>query len=168
VNIFLKPSGELIQRYTLGKSNPQAFFYWYQCLCAIINVVAATDNAFTINTALLVKKAPVARHQVDVQANTAILTQVVTNLEMAKVTLLKETPLIQVIDKPILPLKKETTGKLKSLIVGGFLAEFLAVLFLVIKRKYYGDPGINTGVIDKCFFYFRLAIYHPLYYPHFE
>jgi len=101
---------------------------------AITNVAVATDNAFNINTALLVKKAPVARHQVDVQANTAILTQLVTNLEMAKVTLLKETPLIQVIDKPILPLKKEKVGKLKSLVIGGFLAGFLAVLFLVFKR----------------------------------
>ena len=33
---------------------------------AITNVAVATDNAFNINTALLVKKAPVARHQVDV------------------------------------------------------------------------------------------------------
>jgi hypothetical protein len=101
---------------------------------AITNVAVATDNAFNVNTALLVKRTPVARHQVDVQANTAILTQLVTNLEMAKVTLLKETPLIQVIDKPILPLKKEKTSKLISLVVGGFLAGFLAVLFLVFKR----------------------------------
>jgi uncharacterized protein involved in exopolysaccharide biosynthesis len=101
---------------------------------AITNVAEATDDAFNVNTALMVKRTPVARHQVDVQANTAILTQLVTNLEMAKVTLLKETPLIQVIDKPILPLKKEKVGKLKSLIVGGFLAGFLAVLFLVLRR----------------------------------
>jgi hypothetical protein len=101
---------------------------------AITNVAFAKYNTFNLNTALLFKKTPVARHQVDVQANTAILTQLVTNLEMAKVTLLKETPLIQVIDKPILPLKKEKTSKLKSLVIGGFLAGFLVVLFLVVKR----------------------------------
>lgn len=101
---------------------------------AISGVAAANDNAFNVNTALSIKRAPVAKRQVDVQANTAILTQLVTNLEMAKVTLLKETPLIQVIDKPILPLKKEKTSKLKSLILGGFLAVFLTILFLVIRR----------------------------------
>jgi uncharacterized protein involved in exopolysaccharide biosynthesis len=53
---------------------------------------------------------------------------------MAKVTLMRETPLIQVIDRPILPLKKEKPGKLKSLILGGFLAGFLAVVFLIFQR----------------------------------
>jgi hypothetical protein len=57
-------------------------------------------------------------------------------LTSTKVTLRKETPLIQVIDKPILPLEKEKVGKLKSLILGGFLAGFLTVLYLVFGRLY--------------------------------
>jgi hypothetical protein len=101
---------------------------------AITGVATANDNAFNLNPALTVKRAPVAKRQVDVQANTAILTQLVTNLELAKVTLLKETPLIQVIDRPILPLKKEKVGKLKSLVTGGFLAGFLAALFLIFRK----------------------------------
>lgn len=103
---------------------------------AITGVAAATDNVFNLNMAMNVKRAPSARRQVDVQANTAILTQLVGNLELAKVTLLKETPLIQVIDKPILPLEKEKVGKLKSLILGGFLGGFLTVLFLVFTELY--------------------------------
>jgi uncharacterized protein involved in exopolysaccharide biosynthesis len=55
---------------------------------------------------------------------------------MAKVSLRKETPLIQVIDRPILPLKKEKVGKLNSLIRGGFLAGFLTILMLIFKRLY--------------------------------
>lgn len=101
---------------------------------AITGVAAANDNTFNVNPVQSVHKTPVAKRQVDVQANTAILTQLVANLEMAKVALLKETPLIQVIDRPILPLKKEKTSKLKSLILGGFLGGFLMVLFLVGKR----------------------------------
>ena len=101
---------------------------------AIVGVAAAADNTFGLNPAMMVRKAPGTRRQVDVQANTAILTQLVTNLEMAKVSLRKETPLIQVIDKPILPLKKEKVGKLKSLILGGFLAGFLTALVLIIKK----------------------------------
>jgi uncharacterized protein involved in exopolysaccharide biosynthesis len=103
---------------------------------AITGVAAAADNTFGLNPAMMVRKTPGTRRQVDVQANTAILTQLVTNLEMAKVSLRKETPLIQVIDKPILPLKKEKVGKLKSLILGGFLAGFLTALILVFKKLF--------------------------------
>jgi hypothetical protein len=107
---------------------------------AITGVATANDNAFNLNPALTVKRAPVAKRQVDVQANTAILTQLVTNLELAKVTLLKETPLIQVIDRPILPLKKENVGKLKSLLFGGI---FSCVVFDFSKdRKEYNARGI--------------------------
>ena len=103
---------------------------------AITGVAAAADNTFGLNPAMMVRKSPGTRRQVDVQANTAILTQLVTNLEMAKVSLRKETPLIQVIDKPILPLKKDKVGKLKSLLLGGFLAGFLTALILVFKKLF--------------------------------
>jgi uncharacterized protein involved in exopolysaccharide biosynthesis len=101
---------------------------------AITGVAAASDNTFNLNPAMMVRKSLGTRRQVDVQANTAILTQLVTNLEMAKVSLRKETPLIQVIDRPILPLKKDKVGKLKSLILGSFLAGFLTVLVLIFKK----------------------------------
>lgn len=101
---------------------------------AITGVASSADNTFNLNPALNIKRIPSTKRQVDVQANTAILTQLVTNLEMAKVTLLKETPLIQVIDRPILPLKKERLSKIKSLFIGGFLSCFLAIMGLLGKR----------------------------------
>lgn len=103
---------------------------------AISGVAAATDNTFNLNSAMLIKKAQGSSKQIDVQANAAILTQLVTNLEMAKVTLLKETPLIQIIDKPILPLKKEKTSKLKSMILGGVVMSIVLVLFLMCERAF--------------------------------
>lgn len=102
---------------------------------AITGVAVANDNIFALNPAMAVKRTPSARRQVDVQANTVILTELVKQTELAKVTLRKETPLIQVIDRPILPLKKEKVGKLKGLILGGFLAGFLTVLFLIVKKS---------------------------------
>ena len=105
---------------------------------AISGVAAAADNTFGLNPAMMVRKTPGTRRQVDVQANTAILTQLVTNLEMAKVSVRKETPLIQVIDKPILPLKKEKVGKLKSSIFGGLLVAFLMALVLIFKKLLAG------------------------------
>lgn len=101
---------------------------------AITGVAVANDNTFNLNPALNVRRAPSARRQVDVQANTAILTELVKQSELAKVTLRKETPLIQVIDRPILPLAKERLGKAKGIIIGGFLAGFLTVLFLISRR----------------------------------
>ena len=103
---------------------------------AITGVATTSDNVYNLNPALNVKRAPSLRRQVDVQANTAILTQLVAQLEMAKVSLRKETPLLQVIDAPILPLEKEKVGRLKSLILGGFLAGFLTVLYLVFGKLY--------------------------------
>lgn len=101
---------------------------------AITGVAVANDNTFALNPALNVRRAPSARRQVDVQANTAILTELVKQTELAKVTLRKETPLIQVIDAPILPLHKEKFGKAKGLILGGVLAGFLMILVLIVRR----------------------------------
>jgi hypothetical protein len=101
---------------------------------AITGVAVANDNTFNLNPALNVRRVPSARRQVDVQANTAILTELVKQSELAKVTLRKETPLIQVIDSPILPLKKEKFGKAKGIALGGILAGFLTLLVLIMRR----------------------------------
>lgn len=103
---------------------------------AITGVAVANDNTFNLNPALNVRRTPSARRQVDVQANTAILTELVKQTELAKVTLRKETPLIQVIDRPILPLPKERFGKAKGLVMGGFLAGFLMALGLMVRRVF--------------------------------
>lgn len=101
---------------------------------AITGVAAANDNTFNLNPALNIRRTPSARRQVDVQANTAILTELVKQGELAKVTLRKETPLIQVIDRPILPLKMDRIGKIKGLLIGGIVGLFLAIFFVVIKK----------------------------------
>jgi uncharacterized protein involved in exopolysaccharide biosynthesis len=103
---------------------------------AITGVAAASDNVYNLNPAFNVKRTPSTRRQVDVQANTAILTQLVAQLELSKVSLRKETPLVQLIDRPILPLEKDKVGRLKSLVLGGFLAGFLTVLYLVFWQLY--------------------------------
>ena len=69
-------------------------------------VAIATDKLFNLNPSLLVNRIPSTKLQIEIQANTAILKQLVTNLESAKVNFRKETPLIQIIDTPILPLEE--------------------------------------------------------------
>ena len=60
--------------------------------------------------------------------------ELVKNLEFAKLTLVREEPLVQIIDQPILPLPKERLGKLKSIITGGMLFGVLSVLGLVGRK----------------------------------
>jgi len=103
---------------------------------AITGVASETDNVYNMNPAFNIKGAPSKKRQIDVQANTAVLTNLVVQLELAKITLRKETPLIQLIDRPILPLQKEKFGKLKSIILGGFLAVFSHIFYLIFGRLY--------------------------------
>jgi len=76
------------------------------------------------------------KKQIDLQVASTAYTEIIKNLEMAKITLQKETPLIQVIDQPVLPLLKEKASRLKGLLIGGFLAGFLMVGFLLGQRRY--------------------------------
>jgi len=103
---------------------------------AITGVATEVDNVYNLNPAYNIKGAPSKKRQIDVQANTAILTNLVVQLELAKITLRKETPLIQLIDSPIYPLEKDKLGKLKSIVLGGLFAGILIVLYLILKQLF--------------------------------
>lgn len=101
---------------------------------ALGGVAAATDNTFNLNAGLAVKRVPSMRRQVDVQVNTAVLSQLVANLEVAKVSLRKETPLIQTIDVPRLPLEKERMSRSITMLKGLLASIFFLTIILVIRR----------------------------------
>jgi hypothetical protein len=101
---------------------------------AISGVASSIDAAPNPNPSFQSLRVPSQRKQVEVVTTTAVLTELVRNLEAAKMSLLQETPLIQEIDKPILPLEKNGVGKLRGLIYGGVLFGFLAIVFLTIKK----------------------------------
>ena len=101
---------------------------------SIMGVAAATDDVFNLNPAMNVRRVPSSRRQIDVQANGAMLVELVKQTELAKVTLRKETPLIQVIDHPILPLAKKKMGKLRGMILFGFLATVLISAILLLHQ----------------------------------
>ena len=101
---------------------------------AISGVASSIDAAPNPNPLLQTLRVPSQRRTVDVTANTAILSELVKQSVIAKTSLLQETPLIQVIDRPILPLEKDKFGKLKGLMVGLFLFSLVSILFLIIKR----------------------------------
>ena len=102
----------------------------------ITGVAREADNVYNLNPTLNVRSANSKKIQVDVTANTEVLKQLIVQLELSKITLRKETPLIQLIDRPVLPLEKKKFGKLKALIMGGFLSGLLTVLHLIFGQLF--------------------------------
>ncbi|WP_276359589.1 Wzz/FepE/Etk N-terminal domain-containing protein [Daejeonella sp. H1SJ63] len=99
---------------------------------AIIGVASSTDANPNLNVARQIIRVPSQRKQVEVQINQAILSQLIQNLEMAKVSLRKETPLIQIIDKPILPLKVDRVNIFKMVTLGIFIMVFSVGISLIL------------------------------------
>lgn len=100
---------------------------------SIRGVASSSDAVPNANPSRLILRTPSQRKQFDAQANQAILTELVKNLEISKVSLRKETPLIQVIDKPVFPLENDRLKKLKACIIGAFLSGLLIIGYLSIK-----------------------------------
>jgi hypothetical protein len=101
---------------------------------AINGVALSTDETPNANPGRQILHAPSQHKQIDVQVNQAILTELVKNLELSKMSLRRETPLIQVIDKPILPLDKVKLSKSKCLVLGGVICMLITVLLLLLKE----------------------------------
>jgi len=103
---------------------------------AISGVASSMDVNPNPNPSLQILRAPSQRRQIDVQANTAILTELVKNLELSEITLRKETPLIQIIDYPILPLEKTHLGKFRAILFGGIITELVGITILSLTYIY--------------------------------
>jgi uncharacterized protein involved in exopolysaccharide biosynthesis len=69
--------------------------------------------------------------QTTIQLSGATYNELAKNIEIMKMELAQQTPLIQVIDTPIMPLRIEGFGKIKGIILGGFLGGFLIVGWLL-------------------------------------
>lgn len=101
---------------------------------SIGGVASAIDANPNVNPAFLRLRVPSQRKQVDVQASSVIYSEIVKNLEIAKITFRREKPLIQIIDEPKLPLKDDRIGLSLSLILGVCIGGIISVLLLVSKK----------------------------------
>ena len=102
---------------------------------SLYEVADANEKIFNLNQALKTKGIETSRAQVGVQANSSLLTTLISNLEMAKANLYNETPLFQIIDKPILPLTKNSPNKIKFIFLSGFFSLIVSIFFIII--NYY-------------------------------
>jgi uncharacterized protein involved in exopolysaccharide biosynthesis len=62
--------------------------------------------------------------------------EIVKNLEISKLTLLNQTPIIQIIDKPILPLKIVENSKTVLGLLGAFLGGFLSLSYFIFGKLF--------------------------------
>ena len=102
---------------------------------AIYASAAVMDATPNLNpTRQAQRSAPMQRSQFSAETNKAILAELVKNLEISKITMLKDAPLIQIVDKPVFPLEKKKLGKSIGIILGGIIAGVLTVVFLLIRK----------------------------------
>ncbi|WCT14906.1 lipopolysaccharide biosynthesis protein [Mucilaginibacter jinjuensis] len=101
---------------------------------AISGVASSSDQNPNPNPNMQVLHVGAQRKNFDVQVNQTILAELVRNLQTAKVTLRKETPLIQIIDRPKLPLDIKVFSKFKGMIVGGLMGAVLTIVTLLVSR----------------------------------
>lgn len=98
----------------------------------IVDIALSSD--LNVNPTRQIVRTGIQRKQVDAQVNGALYTELVKNLELSKLALRKETPLIQIIDTPMLPLDKKKLGRLMGAIIFGFLGGLSAIIFFTFKR----------------------------------
>ncbi|WP_317047858.1 lipopolysaccharide biosynthesis protein [Pedobacter chinensis] len=102
---------------------------------AIYSAALVADATPNLNPTRQVQRtAPIQRSQFSAETNRAILSELVKNLELSKISLRKETPLIQVVDEPVFPLEINRIGKAKGILIGGALAGLLSIAILTLRR----------------------------------
>ena len=67
-----------------------------------------------------------------VQVLNTMYIELVKNLELSKLTLLKETPIIEVMDGPVFPLEDKKIKPLILIVLFVFLAIFLAIIYIIL------------------------------------
>ncbi|OCX53937.1 hypothetical protein BEL04_06560 [Mucilaginibacter sp. PPCGB 2223] len=100
---------------------------------SINGVASAMDATPSANPNLLSLRVPSQKRQVDVQASSAMYAEIVKNLELARISLQQETPLIQIIDKPVLPLEIKKVGKVVGVLLGIVVGAFVACAYFLVK-----------------------------------
>ena len=71
-----------------------------------------------------------------VEVLNAMYLEIVKNLELSKITLLNQTPIINIIDTPTLPLKEDKKSKTLLGVLGGFLGGFLSICFFIFRKLF--------------------------------
>lgn len=94
----------------------------------------AYETDLNSHTPLMRYKTNQAKKQIDVEVLKSMYASVIQNLEMTKIQRAQEEPIIEIIDEPILPLRKTTFGAIKGVIFGGIFSTLFCIAFYLVRR----------------------------------
>lgn len=103
---------------------------------AVGSAALATDRTFNLNAALQINRTSLEKSQIQVEVLGTAYGEVIKNLEIAKITLQKETPLVQVIDEPVMPLKVNRVSKAEGVVLGCSVFAFFGVCLMLFYKTY--------------------------------
>lgn len=98
---------------------------------------AAAIQDFNLNPAKVVAGVNAEIGMRDKMVLQAMYLEIAKNLEISKIAMERETPVIQIVDSPILPLATEKFGKIKGFVIGGMLIGFVTIV-VVLLRSFFG------------------------------
>jgi hypothetical protein len=155
ISVTCKAPDELFAKYfteTLVK-NASAFYIETKTQNTRINVNLLENRVDSVKRALdaEISGAAVARDQnvnvfraqgnvtalkkqMNVQVLTTMYGELIKNLELSKFTLMREEPLLQIIDTPTLPLDRKSSLIVPGSIIGAGVGFLVSLLFLYIRR----------------------------------
>jgi capsule polysaccharide export protein KpsE/RkpR len=84
------------------------------------------------NAAVARVRIPLQKKQLNIQLLTTLYGELVKNIELSKMSLVKEEPLIEIIDSPTLPLKFVKKSRLLTGIVYGISGVFVAIIYFIL------------------------------------
>ncbi len=96
---------------------------------------AANAQDQNLNIVTAKQKVPLVQKQIDIQLLTTVYAELSKNMELSRFALMRDEPILNVIDSPILPLKVEKASKAFNIIVYGFVSGLLAIIVLTIKKN---------------------------------
>lgn len=110
----------------------------------VYEYAAATQELPNANPLYATNQVPIQKLSIDLQTSGAVYAEMVKNLEVSKVTLRNTTPLIQIIDEPILPLEDGNWSLLKTIVLGIIIGGILMVSYLSLSYFYH-----QAMLVDK-------------------
>ena len=87
-------------------------------------------SSVNVNMAIQVASVPRLKQEYDVQLYGTVYAEVLKNLETLKLDMARETPIFQIIDQPVYPLKITKLGKIKGIVYGGFVGGIVILIYL--------------------------------------
>lgn len=103
---------------------------------SMYQTASAMDAAPNANPNLQVLRVAPQRKKVDVDVSSALYIELTKNLESRRMSLAQETPLIQIIESPSLPLEVIKPSPISYAILGGFIIGLFTIVVLLIRSFY--------------------------------